>query len=193
MSSEELKERYQTIEQCIQQKLKITIDFLSNDNVVRTRKIHPYRLFMHNNAWFVIGYCESFENFAYFKLNRIQKFSVTNEKFQIKLSYNERDYLDENGLKHGGDWSNRADKGSNEWIHIKLCFTGKPAMYVQEYKYGLHQIVTPIDQNHTMLECDMHYHYNTVKFVLGFGTDCEIIEPKWLQDEVQEIIRCMMK
>ena len=87
MSNEELHSRYTAIETCISNKKKISIDFLSTDNVVRTRVIHPYKLFMFNNAWFVIGYCELANDIRYFKLNRIESFTELNQKFRVLLSY----------------------------------------------------------------------------------------------------------
>ena len=37
----------------------------------------------------------------------------------------------------------------------------------------------------------MHYKYNTIKFVLGFGTDCKVLEPTWLKEEVVSIAQKM--
>lgn len=197
MSNEELHSRYTVIETCISNKKKISIDFLSTDNVVRTRVIHPYKLFMFNNAWFVIGYCELANDIRYFKLNRIESFTELNQKFRVLLSYNERDYFDKTGFKIGIDWSKKTWDGSSarvegDWVHVKLEFSGRPAMYVKEYKYGENQVVTPIDKDKTILECDMHYRYNTIKFVLGFGTDCKVIEPQWLKEEVVSIAKQMI-
>ena len=69
--------------------------------------------------------------------------------------------------------------------------SGRPAMYIKEYKYGENQVVTPIDKDTTILECDMLYKYNTIKFVLGFGVNCEVLEPVWLKDEIKRIGKAM--
>lgn len=199
MSSEEMNRRYNAIEECIKKKQKMSIDFLSADNVTRTRVIHPYKLFIFHNAWFVIGYCELFGGSRYFKLSRIEKFAVLPKKFSVKLSYNEHDYFDKTGFKIGTDWSkdprdeSAAEAVVGDWVHIKLALTGRPAMYVKEYIYGENQIVTPIDKDCTILECDMHYKYSTIKFVLGFGTDCEVLEPQWLKDEVKNVAKKILE
>ena len=54
---------------------------------------------MYNNAWFAIGFDEKSQDFRYFKLNRIQSFEITNKPFRIKLTYNERDFIDEFGMR----------------------------------------------------------------------------------------------
>lgn len=194
MSGEDLQKRYRAAERCIENKRIMTIDFLSNDNVIRRRNIHPYKLFIFNNAWFVLGFCELANTVLYFKLNRIIEFTETDRKFRKLLSYLERDYIDENGLKLGGDWSdNSPDASKHELVHILLKLTGRPAMYVKEYIYGQNQSVTAVDEKTTLLECDMPYKYNTIRFVLQFGTDCEVLEPQWLKDEVKMICKQISK
>lgn len=186
MSTEEMMSRYQTIEYCIKNNIVMEIDFLSVDNVVRTRKIEPYKLFLYRNVWFVIGYCQRAKDFRYFKLTRIVSYKKTQEHFRKRLSYNESDYLGKDGFKQGVDWRT-GEHSVDEWVHIKLLLHGRPAMYVKEYIYGRNQVVTSIDKDNTTLECDMHYKYETIKFVLGFGIDCEIVEPEWLREEVKRI------
>lgn len=195
MSNEELHKRYVAMETCIVQKRKIAIDFLSNDNIVKTRVFHPYKLFMSNNAWFVIGYCEWVKDIRAFKLNRIERFIELNEKFRVSLMYNERDYLDEKGFKKVSDWRNPFSLNSEkaEWLHIKLKLSGHPARYVKEFKYGENQVITAVDPNTTILECDMQYEYNTIKFVLGFGIDCEVLEPQSLKEAVLSIAKAMVE
>lgn len=186
MSEKEILDRYQTIEFCIKNKTVIEIDFLSVDNVVRTRKVEPYKLFLYRNVWFVIGYCQRARDFRYFKLTRIVGYRKTQERFRKHLDYNESDYLGKDGFKQGIDWTS-GKYSSNEWIHVKLLLHGRPAMYVKEYIYGRNQVVTAIDKDNTILECDMHYKYETIKFALGLGTDCEVIEPKWLADDICDL------
>jgi predicted DNA-binding transcriptional regulator YafY len=177
MSNEELHRRYATIEKCISKKTKISIDFLSTDNVVRTRIIHPYKLFMYNNAWFVLGFDESKGDIRYFKLNRIQDFSVQHRKFVQLLTYKESDYLDEYGMKNNG-----------EWYPIKLKLTGNYAMLVKERVYGKEQTIESVDDKTTILSVSMQGRENILVFVLGFGEYCEVLEPEWLKERLIETI-----
>ena len=192
MSTDEINKRYQIIEDCINSKTKLLISFLSNDNIVRDRVIHPYKLFIYSNAWFVLGYCELMKKVLYFKLNRIEELEKQKDKFRVPIYFNERDYINEDGLKGGVDWTSKDNYLSGEWIHIRLQLSGRPAMYIKEYVYGLNQVITQIDSDTTILECDMHYRYNTIKFILGLGKDCEVIEPQWLKKEIRDIVVKML-
>ena len=153
----------------------IGISYLTQKNVVTERDIHPYKLFMYNNAWFVLAYDCKHENVLYFKLNRIEKFEIKNTHFRIPLTYVELDYLDEYGMKNNG-----------EWYSIKLKLTGKYAMLAKERVYGKKQIVTPLDDGVTILNCEMQNKEDILAFALGFGTNCEVLEPEWLREKVLE-------
>jgi predicted DNA-binding transcriptional regulator YafY len=158
---------------CIANKLAIEMEYLSLSNEVSKRIFHPYKLFMYNNAWFIIGFDEKRGDFRYFKLNRIKDFNITNQKFRIPLTYNERDFIDEFGMRQNG-----------EWHPIKLKITGKYAMLVKERIYGKNQTVDAIDKGTSMLSVEMQNKEDILVFVLGFGANCEVIEPAWLREKV---------
>ena len=177
MPQEELESRYLTIQQCIANKTVLEIEYRSLSNEVSKRTIHPYKLYMYNNSWFVLGFDESKKDIRYFKINRIEKFAAQDRKFRVLLSYNESDYLDEYGMKQNG-----------EWYKIKLKITGTYAMLVKERIYGKDQVVEGIDDKTTILSCKMQNKENILGFVFGFGTNCEVLEPDWLKEKVKETI-----
>ena len=161
------------MENAVKKRYKVRIKYRSNDNIVRERTVQPYKLYMYNNGWFVLAFCETAEKFRYFKLNRIIEFTALKEKFRRSIAYNEKDWLDSFGMTNNGDW-----------YDVKLKFTGKYAMVVQDYMYGKNQITECVDENTTVLTLQMQYKDTIVGFVLSFGTFCEVLEPEWLKLEV---------
>ena len=132
---------------------------------------------MYNNAWYVIGYDESKKENRYFKLNRIQNFTITHRSFvSIPSTFNERDYIDDFGMKNNG-----------EWYPIKLKLTGNFAMLVKERIYGKNQTVEAVDANTTILSVEMQNKDDIVSFVLGFRDQCEVLEPEWLVGDMERI------
>lgn len=176
MNEEEIASRYKVIYDCIQIKHKIEISYRSNDNLVRNRIVHPYKQYMYNNSWFFIGFCELTGEFRYFKLNRILSWTVLPKTFRRLLSYNESALLDRFGMVANG-----------EWHKVKLKFSGKFAMVVQDYRYGKNQVTECVSSNETILALEMQYRDTIVGFVLSFGAFCEVIEPEWLKDEVKNV------
>lgn len=176
MPEKELEERYEAVSLCVAAKRSIEIEYLSMKNEITKRLFHPYRLFVYDSAWCVIGQDEDSDHVIYLKLNRIKRFRITNHKFRIPLTYVESEYLDEYGMKKNG-----------EWYPIKLKITGTYAMLVTERMYGKDQTVETIDRETTLLTCVMQNKERIIKFVLGFGENCTVLEPEWLKDEVAKV------
>lgn len=177
MPQEDLEKRYLAIQQCVSNKTVLEMEYLTQKNEITKRAIHPYKLFMYNNAWFVLGFDESKGAILYFKLNRIQSFTVQHRQFVRLLTYKESDYLDEYGMKNNG-----------EWYPIKLKLTGNYAMLVKERVYGKEQTVESVDDKTTILSVSMQGRENILVFVLGFGEYCEVLEPEWLKERLIETI-----
>ena len=187
MSEDDLQARYSAVSEALNKRIALKIQFRSNDNVVRERVIHPYKLYMYNNAWFTLAYCEMAKDMRYFKLNRITAFELTAKNFDYIYGYREgsewHEWLDGNSMKKVPDWSGDIG-GADASKRVKLRLSGRPAMYVKEYLYGTDQIITEIDKDTTILEFTAQYKYNLLQLVLGFGADCKVLDPEWLRDEV---------
>lgn len=174
MQNKEIVDRYNALEKCILRQLKIKLQYLSLKNEITDRIFHPYRLFMYNNAWYVIGFDEKTGEIRYFKLNRIKNFEIRSEqKFRRLLTYNESDYFDEYGMKQNG-----------EWYPIKLQLFDQYAMLVKERVYGKNQTVEALEDGSSILACEMQNKENIKVFALGFGEHCKVLEPEWLREEI---------
>lgn len=181
MQNKEIVDRYNALEKCILRQFKIKLQYLSLKNEVTDRIFHPYRLFMYNNAWYVIGFDEKSGEIRYFKLNRINSFEIRSEqKFRRLLTYNESDYFDEYGMKQNG-----------EWYPIKLQLFDQYAMLVKERVYGKNQTVEALEDGSSILACEMQNKENIKVFVLGFGEHCKVLEPEWLREEIKKTIRTL--
>lgn len=173
MSQEEIDYRYNIIDKAISENKAIKIKYLSQKNVIKKHIFHPYNLFMYNNAWFVIGWCETWNNVGYFKLNRINELNMINKTFSIYKYYNEADYIDEYGFKRNG-----------EWYHIEFIAKGIYASLVKERIYGKNQEVIPLNEDETLVKVDMQNEESILTFILGFNTKIEVLKPKWLIDKL---------
>lgn len=182
MNEVALKERYDIINKAINQKHKVKIEYRSNDNIIRERTIRPYMLYMYDNNWFVLAYCEMTQTYRYFKLCRISKLVLLTSTFRRSIAFDEKEWLDSFGMTNNG-----------EWYDVKLKFTGKYAMVVQDYLYGKNQVTECVDSNTTILSLQMQYRDTIVGFVLSHGIYCEVLEPEWLKQEVKETAEKILK
>ena len=85
------------------------------------------------------------------------------------------------------------EEGSELYIkpasnYVKLSTPVNMFMLAKERIYGKDQNVEVIDANTTILSCKMQNKENILEFVLGFGSNCEVLEPEWLKEKVFETV-----
>ena len=174
MSKDELQHRYGILVDAIETQTKIEIEYLSSKGSVNTHTIHPYKMFLYNGGWFVLGFNETVGSVGYFKLNRINSLYKTRSHFTILKTFDEKDYLDDFGMKKNGDY-----------YYIELEFEGLETA-LSERIYGKNQKITEIDSNHIKFSCEMQNKDMILSFVLSFGNKCKVLSPDWLRDMVKE-------
>ena len=173
ISDGELQKRYTSINECIQEKQVINIDYRSNDNIIRNRNVRPHKLYMFDNEWFFIAFCELVNDYRYFKLSRIVEYKKENRRFRVLYGYDEKELLNKFGMTKNGDW-----------YDIKLKFKGRYATIVQDYIYGQEQTIEQQEDGSVILSVRMQYRNNIINFALFAGVECEVIEPEWLKAEI---------
>ncbi len=176
MDREALTNRYIDTKKCVAQRLVMHIEYENVHNEISQRNIHCYKLYAYNNEWFTLAFDERSQDMRYFKLNRIISYSVLPKTFRILLSYNESDYLDDYGMKQNG-----------EWLRIKLLFTGDNASRARERRFGRDQILEDLAPDKVQVTFTMQNRLIIPRFVLGYGDDCQVLEPQWLIDDVLAI------
>ena len=174
MDKNELENRYQVLQECIESQMKCEVTYRSAKNKERIHTIHPYKLFVYNGTWFVLAYNESIHDFGYFKLNRLVDIFKTRNHFTILRGFDEKDYLDDFGMTKNG-----------EYYEVTLEFTNLN-MAISERVYGKHQVVKEIDESHTLFEAEMQNKDMIASFVMSFGKNCKVIAPDWLKDKVKK-------
>jgi predicted transcriptional regulator len=181
MKEDEIKYRYNIISEALASKRKIKISYMSSKNRVSEHILHPYKIYMYNLAWFVLAFNETIHDVGYFKLNRIEKIELLNDKYTISKTFNESNYLDQYGMKNNG-----------EYISVSIKLRAPYAALVKERIYGKNQQIISVDDNTTILKCDMQNLASIVSFVLGFGSKAEVLEPLELKEALRNELRKMV-
>ena len=182
MDEERIRYLFNELQTAINYMNVVELKYESQKKTERTYLYHPYELFMYNNAWFVIGWNEKFNNITYFKLNRINDIMITDKKFKKLKTYKRSDYIDNYGFVNNGDW-----------YHVEFIAKNVYAQLCKERIYGKNQFVEIIDEKNTLVKVDMQNKENIIQFILGFGKDIEVIEPQWLKDELIDCAEFILK
>jgi len=135
------------------------------------RIIEPMTVVLKGFAWYLFAYCREKSDFRMFKLSRIKKLSPLDLSFERKeKEYNEVDF----------QW--KAPKLEK----VVLKFDNKIEFLVKDYfKRG--NFSTDSD-GFIVLTIDMPIDNWISGMILSYGDNVEVIEPKYLRDEIKEKI-----
>lgn len=173
ISNQEIEDLFFVIQNAILSKVKLEIDYRTRKDPSTTRIVHPYEVFQYRSMWYVIVRSEASGNIFTLKFNRINKVKLLNTKFDEIAPYNLSDYVNEFGP-------------AIEEVRVKLLLTGSAAFYAPEYVYGYHQVITQLPYEEVILEVTLASHLQAKHLVMNFGSQCKVIEPEWLIDEIFE-------
>ncbi len=190
MARDELIKRYNLLENAIKDNKKVVITYnnLQGDSN-KVYRFDPYELFIYDDAWYVLGYVEYIKKDGniriadepiYLKLNRIVNVEILKDIYIPNPYFDKGKYIDKNGMSKLG-----------EEYHLKLLLKDSTAVLASERKYSENQVITKIDSNHIILECDMRNESKILSFINFFGSNCTVLEPKHIKELVMEENRKM--
>ena len=182
MDEERIRFLFNELQTAINYKNVVELKYESQKKSERTYLYHPYELFMYNNAWFVIGWNEKFNNISYFKLNRINDITITDKKFKQLKTYKRSDYIDNYGFVNNGDW-----------YHIEFVAKNVYAQLCKERIYGKNQIIEIIDENNTLVKVDMKNEDDILHYILGMGKNVDVLYPTWLNDKLVDYAKFILE
>lgn len=68
---EHYKKIYNIITKALKEKRKVKLTYISSDEVIRERIIHPMDLYVYNHNWYIPAYCEYCKSMRHFQFKNI--------------------------------------------------------------------------------------------------------------------------
>lgn len=159
-------EKYEAIKSAIIHCRAMKITYASSYEAASIRKIYPLKLSYKSKAWYVKAYCTEKKAFRIFKLTRILKYELTNEKFSTLTFPEETDILEQ------------------KYNEVKLRFPKEMAYRVYD-EFDCTEVA--IQENGDLLVCArIPEDAWLIGYLLTFGTYVEIIEPAHLRKIISE-------
>ena len=172
-----LRDRYEVVRYCLFSRHKLTFIYHSLAGKRKPHTMHPYRLFLYNGAWFVLGYDEGDGAIRYYKLHRMLSCAATDESFTVSSDYKEEDWIDRFGLRQPDE----------PYIPLTLRLTGNAAQLARERIYGKNQTIQEEKDGSITLSCEMQSRSAILSLLLSFGTDCTVLSPKDLRVDLHRL------
>lgn len=70
---------YNVVTKALKEKKKVELTYLSSDDIVRKRIIHPMDLYVYNHNWYIPAYCELRKSMRHFQFEKTQDIRIIND------------------------------------------------------------------------------------------------------------------
>lgn len=173
----ELKEYLYMMNKAIEESRLLIFDYINRNMEYSERIIEPIQISYSSGQWYVTAFCRTRGDFRRFKLVRIRNIRIGEYFLKREVSNEELDRIFNEGYVKRS-------------IRVKLKFTDKIGEQLSEY-FGRENIKKTNDNSY-MVEESFPYEEGLIKFILGFGKECEVIEPDYLRKETKEYLHDVM-
>lgn len=136
-----------------------------------------------SDSVYLIGYSERFESVTTLKLERIERASLSNGSLNALPEFDEKVML-----QHAwGIWSNKRKPAL-----VRLKFTaGRATRRVKESIWHPLEKVEDIEDGGCIWQAEIAEPKEMLPFIRSWGSDCLVLEPKWLREEMMGETRAM--
>ncbi|RHQ99659.1 MULTISPECIES: helix-turn-helix transcriptional regulator [Peptostreptococcales] len=162
-------------------KKKIGIGYKSIKSGESERVLHPYGIYNYEGDTYLIAYCENRKEVRDFKLCRISKLNIIDEKYKIDKDFDIHEYT-----------KNSIGNFKGEEIEIHLIIREPFATIVSEKRWSSKQSIKELSDGSIEFRARMMGYEQMKSWILGMGPNVTVLEPKKLVDDIKEDIKKMM-
>ncbi len=170
------------LEMAVRNRQKILIKYKTASRQVMTdRVIHPYRLHYHQQGgcWYLIGFCEMRQGVRTFAVGRICNYSVIGDYFVVPDTFSLESYLEKTF-----DLISSSKKYS-----IAVRFTSYQSQWIREHHWHSTQMLEEHGDGGVTIRFSVGALEAVKRWVMRYGAQAEVVEPKELRDMVvQELL-----
>ncbi|MBM7623689.1 helix-turn-helix transcriptional regulator [Sporohalobacter salinus] len=160
----------------IQQEINVWIKYYTKSrDEITTREVSPYVLQFQDGYLYLIAYCHWRDTIKMFRVDRIQEFKETENKFKYPDDFSVDDYL-------GKAWG---VERREEEIEVKIKFSEEKAGWIKENRYHPTQKLEELEDGSLLMTVETCSINEIKKWILGFGADAEVLKPGKLRKEVK--------
>ncbi len=175
---DELKEFLYIINQGIEESKLLLFQYINRNLELAERNVEPIRIEFFYGQWYLIGYCRSRNDYRKFKVVRMKNLIVGDNFVKRDISQEELDEI----FRKSYD---------NKNIKVKLKFSNRIGEQLTEYFFKSN--IKRSDEGYLIVEEHFPYDEGLIKFILGFGSECEVIQPSYLREDTKKYLKNILE
>jgi len=146
-----------------------------------TYDIFPYGFTYHLGSLYLVGRKQEDDSIRHWKVDRIEDAEVTEFPFRMPEDFDLREHL----AKSFGIYQTAGD------VQVKVCFSSTVARHIEESRWHQSQKLTRQKDGSLIAEFDLDTTEEIKQWILGFGRNAEVLEPKELRQAMAEEIESL--
>lgn len=166
----------EALERAVEQGRSIEMKYfaLSRDETTE-RRVDPYGFLFRNNGWYLVGLCHLRKEIKIFKVDRIRRASLLEERFEQPEDFSIRDYM-------GDAW--QVMRG--EPRDVEVLFSPQAAPFVKESIWHFSQRCSDREDGSAVLSFRVGGLAEICSWIMAFGGEAEVLGPPELRRMVAE-------
>jgi len=171
---------FKLIEQSISGKRRLRIVYESLKSGKRSREVDPYSLIFRRHAWYLIGFCHQRKEVRIFRLDRIRKVTLLDKTFQMKQDFSSSEFFKDSWELYQG-----------EPVKVRIKFRGIGAKVIESGHHHPSEKITKLKDGSLVYEVKVSGIEEIKRWILGFGEDAKVLQPKALKEQMKLTIERM--
>jgi predicted DNA-binding transcriptional regulator YafY len=169
------RETIEILREAIERRRTVEIQYHSfGRGVLTTRRVDPFQLWYQHGGLYLAAYCHTREDVRTFAIERFRRVTPRPETFIRPAGFDLEKYLEASfGLFRG-----KAER-------IRLRFSPAVARYVEERQWHPSQRSERLLTGELEVTLKVAPEMDLKRWILGWGKDVEVPEPKRLRDEIR--------
>lgn len=177
------RETFCCVEQAVREQRQLKVQYYTKSREAWSeRVIDPYVISFRGNAWYLVAHCHLRARVMIFRLDRIGQVVLTKNGFELPRNFSlDRFFADSWFIEQG------------EPIQVKLIFSPEAGRWVKEEHFHDSQKVQELPDGTLKFEVTVRGTREITRWILGYGSEVEVLEPVELKASVRESVRKMSK
>ena len=146
------------------------------------RKFDPYGLVFRRHSWYAVGFCHLREKVILLRIDRIGTLRLLNEYFEKP-----KDFSLDNFFRYS--W----EVFTGNPVRVMVRFRGRAAKIVQLGHHQTDEKIDPQPDGSVLYSVTVAGTEEILHWILGFGSEAEILQPPELRERVKAIVTDMNK
>lgn len=173
----------ESLYEAIRERRSVAIKYNSFSSGKKIRhRLSPYAVLFRKRAWYVIGRSETFNRVLTFRINRIDSLSITQLGYTIPSDFSVQEYLEKS-------W----DVMLGQDTKVVILFAPRIAPLIREVDWHSTQQIQENTKGTLRFEVTVAGWREIGWWILGWGHEAKVIEPKELREWVTQTTRKMVK